>query len=151
MSWAQPAGSRNRQVVCSYATASINACVLLGSRRPHAGCFFAAIEANFTQCPWRYAPDSCSANADLAQPPGLKMRSVEAGLFSSLHAGRLGLTTSSPPQLGQMPISTVWAQETQKVHSNEQMRASPDSGGRSQSQHSQFGRSSSMLTDSKGK
>ena len=112
---------------------------------------FAALEVNFTQCPGRYAPDACSANADLAQPPGLKMRFVEAGLLASLPAGRLGLATSSPPQLGQMPISTVWAQETQKVHSNEQMRASPDSGGRSRSQHSQLGRSSSMLTDSKAK
>jgi hypothetical protein len=76
----------------------------------------------------------------------LQMRLVEAGLLASLFAGRRGLATSSPPQLGHLPLSTSSAQDTQNVHSNEQMRASPESGGRSLSQHSQLGLSSSMST-----
>jgi hypothetical protein len=43
-----------------------------------------------------------------------------------------------------MPFSTVAAHDAQNVHSNEQIRASVDSGGRSLSQHSQFGRSCSI-------
>jgi hypothetical protein len=39
---------------------------------------------------------------------------------------------------------TVSAHYAQKVHSNEQMRASVDSGGKSLSQHSQLDRSSSI-------
>ena len=62
-----------------------------------------------------------------------------------LSAGRSGRRTSSPPQFGQRPRSTPSAQSTQNVHSKEQMRAARLSGGRSRSQHSQFGRSSSML------
>ena len=69
------------------------------------------------------------------------MRSVEAGCAKSLLTGRLGLATSSPPQLGHLPWSTDSAHETQKVHSNEHMRASVDSGGSALSQHSQEGRS----------
>ncbi len=69
------------------------------------------------------------------------MRSVEAGCAASLLTGRLGLTTSSPPQLGHLPWSTDSAHDTQKVHSNEHMRASVDSGGSALSQHSQEGRS----------
>ena len=48
------------------------------------------------------------------------------------------------PQLGHRPPSTPSAQSTQNVHSKEQMRAAGLSGGRSQSQHSQFGRSSNI-------
>jgi len=58
-----------------------------------------------------------------------------------MEAGRRGLGTSSPPQLGQWPDSTVAEQSRQNVHSNEQITASVESGGRSRSQHSQFGRS----------
>ena len=72
------------------------------------------------------------------------MRSVEAGDLASLLAGRRGRTTNSPPQLGHLLLSTVSAQEAQNVHSNEQIRASVESGGKSLPQHSQFGRSSSM-------
>ena len=68
------------------------------------------------------------------------MRSVEAGFFASLSAGRRGRATSSPPQLGQWPLSVVSAHDAQKVHSNEQIRASIASGGRSLLQHSQLGR-----------
>src|ERR1700752_4158914 len=90
----------------------------------------------------------CSTRAGIApqraQPAGLCTRPVEAGNFASLSAGRRGRGTSSPPQLGQRPWSTVSAQARQKVHSKEQMRASSEPGGRSRSQHSQPGRSSSM-------
>ncbi len=53
----------------------------------------------------------------------------------------MGLGANSPPQLGHMPLSRVSTHSAQKVHSNEQIRASALSGGRSRSQHSQLGRS----------
>ena len=73
------------------------------------------------------------------QPLGLKTRSVAAGNFASLLHGRRGRVTSSPPQLGHCPARTPLAHDSQNVHSNEQMRASVESGARSQLQHSQFG------------
>jgi hypothetical protein len=73
------------------------------------------------------------------QPAGLRTRSVEAGKLANLRLGRIGLATSAPLQLGHMLLSLSVAQVEQKVHSKEQMRASVDSGGRSKSQHSQFG------------
>lgn len=72
------------------------------------------------------------------------MRLLEGGLLASLLAGRRGRTTNSPPQFGHLPPRTVSAHDAQKVHSNEQMRASVDSGGKSLSQHSQLGLSSSI-------
>lgn len=69
------------------------------------------------------------------------MRSVDAGLVASFLVGRIGLITKLPPQLGHFPWSTVSTQDAQKVHSNEQIRASVDSGGSALSQHSQDGRS----------
>ena len=74
----------------------------------------------------------------------MKTRSADAGNLASLAAGRRGRATSSPLQLGQRPPSTWLAHGSQNVHSNEQMRASADSGGRSRLQHSQFGRSRSI-------
>ncbi|WIG50903.1 MAG: Enoyl-CoA hydratase [Afipia sp.] len=44
-----------------------------------------------------------------------------------------------PPQFGHAPPNTVSAQVLQNVHSNVQITASLLSGGRSLSQHSQFG------------
>jgi len=52
--------------------------------------------------------------------------------------------TKAPPQLGQTPSNTFSEHDAQKVHSNEQMRASRESGGSDRSQHSQDGRSCSM-------
>lgn len=69
------------------------------------------------------------------------MRSIDAGLVASLLAGRIGLATKLPPQFGHFPCSTVSTQDAQKVHSNEQIRASVDSGGSALPQHSQDGRS----------
>lgn len=66
-------------------------------------------------------------------------RLVEAGLFTSFSGGRLGLGTKSPPQFGQMLLKLSFAQSAQNVHSNEQMRASGEAGGRFLSQHSQLG------------
>jgi len=60
-------------------------------------------------------------------------------------AGRVGRCTRLPAQLGHTPFRTESAQWAQNVHSNVQMRASADSGGRSRSQHSQFGFSNSMV------
>ena len=71
-------------------------------------------------------------------------RAVEAGYFASFSAGRIGRDTRLPVQFGQRPPSFVSAQSRQKVHSNEQIIASAEAGGRSLSQHSQFGRSASM-------
>jgi len=56
-------------------------------------------------------------------------------------AGRRGRGTSSPPQFGHLRFRIVSAQEAQNVHSNEQMRASVESGGNSTLQRSQFDRS----------
>jgi hypothetical protein len=72
-------------------------------------------------------------------PCGFSTRCVDAGFLASLSSGRRGRTTSSPPQLGHLPANLVSAQAAQKVHSKEQMRASALCGGKSMSQHSQFG------------
>jgi hypothetical protein len=63
-----------------------------------------------------------------------------------LSAGRIGRGTRLPPQFGQRPESFVSAQSLQNVHSNEQIIASAAAGGKSLSQHSQFGRSASMAS-----
>src|SRR3954447_3392463 len=74
-----------------------------------------------------------------AQGCSRKYRSEEAGYFASMAGGRIGRWTKLPLQFGQTPPNTVAAQSAQNVHSNVQMRASGLSGGRSRSQHSQFG------------
>ena len=77
-------------------------------------------------------------------------RSVDAGCSVNptpgrrVTLGRTGLGTKPPPQFGQTLCSTSSMQVAQKVHSYEQMRASSASGGRSLSQHSQFGLSSNI-------
>ena len=55
------------------------------------------------------------------------------------------VTANCALQLGQMPRSRPRVQSAQNVHSKEQMRASALCGGRSRSQHSQPGRSCSIL------
>jgi hypothetical protein len=79
-----------------------------------------------------------------AQPSCLTTRTVDAGNFASLSAGRVGRATSSPPQFGQRRPSIVSVQSRQKVHSKLQIIASAASGSRSLLQHSQFGLSSSI-------
>jgi len=74
----------------------------------------------------------------------LKIRLVEGGDFASFEAGRMGRGAKFPPQLGHRPLSFSVAQSRQNVHSNVQIMASVASGGKSLSQHSQLGRSSSM-------
>jgi hypothetical protein len=78
----------------------------------------------------------------LRQPSDRKTRCPDAGYRASFEAGRIGRGTRLPPQFGQMPRSVVSAHLRQKVHSNEQIIASA-AGGKSRSQHSQFGRNSS--------
>jgi hypothetical protein len=74
----------------------------------------------------------------------LNTRLVEAGWVASFAGGRIGRGTRLPPQFGQRPPSRCSAQSRQKVHSNVQITASVAAGGKSLSQHSQFGRSSSI-------
>jgi len=80
-----------------------------------------------------------------------KTRLVEGGRFATespgRHSvtGRIGRGTKPPPQFGQTLKSTLATQSAQKVHSYEQIRAIADAGGRSLSQHSQFGRNSSAI------
>jgi hypothetical protein len=62
-------------------------------------------------------------------------------------AGRTGRGVKPPPQFGQTFCKTLATQSTQNVHSYEQMRALVDAGGRSQSQHSQLGRSSRAIRE----
>src|SRR5258708_6314809 len=80
------------------------------------------------------------------QPCGLKILCVEGGNFASFEAGRTGRSEKLPPQFGQRPPSFPFTQSRQNVHSNVQIMASVAAGGRSLSQHSQLGRSSSMTS-----
>src|SRR5690242_11545938 len=78
-------------------------------------------------------------------------RLVEAGRLASdrpgRHSvdGRTGRGAKPPPQFGQTLNSTLSTQSAQNVHSQVQIRASEDCGGRSRSQYSQFGRSSRAI------
>jgi len=91
----------------------------------------------------RRRPRCARGHVAIGHPADFTTRLFEAGCRSSMSGGLMGLGTRLPPQLGQRPARTVSAQVVQKVHSKVQMRASIVSGGRSRSQHSQFGRSSS--------
>jgi len=72
------------------------------------------------------------------------MRRVDAGFMASFDPGRIGRGEKLPPQFGQTPLSRLSTQSRQNVHSKVQIIASGADGGRSLSQHSQLGRSSSM-------
>jgi hypothetical protein len=89
----------------------------------------------------RVAPDR--AVQPRPQPSGAKTRTVEAGSLTSFAAGLTGRRSNPPPQFGHTPPSRSSTQSAQNVHSYVQIRASGDSGGRSRSQHSHEGRSSS--------
>jgi hypothetical protein len=78
------------------------------------------------------------------QPPALSTRLVDAGYLPSSDAGRIGRVEKLPPQLGHWLAKTPDAHDWQNVHSNVQMTASLESGGRSLSQHSQLGLNSSI-------
>lgn len=79
----------------------------------------------------------------IAQPLSLTTRLVEGGCITSIAVGRTGRATRLPPQFGQTSFRTSVAQDSQKVHSNVHILARA-SGGKSLSQHSQLGRSSSI-------
>ena len=68
-----------------------------------------------------------------------RCRSDDAGYFLSMAAGLIGRGTKLPRQFGHAPQKTFATQFAQNVHSNVQIMATVLSGGRSQSQHSQFG------------
>jgi hypothetical protein len=78
-------------------------------------------------------------------------RFVDGGRFATESpgrhslAGRIGRGTKPPPQFGQTLESLSSTQSAQNVHSNVQMRASVDDGGKSISQYSQLGRSSRAM------
>jgi hypothetical protein len=72
------------------------------------------------------------------------MRRVDGGFFASFPGGRTGRGAKLPPQLGHTPLRRVSTQSRQKVHSNVQIIALVADGGKSTSQHSQLGRSSSI-------
>jgi len=74
----------------------------------------------------------------------LNTRRIDGGLLTRLAAGRIGRGEKLPLQFGQTPFSLLSTQSRQKVHSNVQIIASVACGGKSLSQHSQLGRSSSM-------
>jgi hypothetical protein len=79
-----------------------------------------------------------------AHPSCFKTRVVDAGYLANAAAGRRGRSTSSPLQFGHLPPNKPSEHVTQNVHSNVQILASVESGGRSRLQHSQFGLSSSI-------
>jgi hypothetical protein len=72
-------------------------------------------------------------------------RLSETGYLAEKRAGRTGRAVSAPPQFGQVPERCRSAQSLQNVHSKLQIIAAA-SHGRSMSQHSQFGRISSMAS-----
>jgi len=73
------------------------------------------------------------------------MRWVEGGYFPSIEAGRIGREAKLPPQLGHRPPRRLSTHARQNVHSKVQIIASVAAGGKSLLQHSQFGRSSSIV------
>jgi hypothetical protein len=75
----------------------------------------------------------------------LNKRRDDGGFFTSFATGRIGRSAKLPPQFGQTPLSLLSTHSRQKVHSNVQIIASVADGGKSLSQHSQLGRSSSMV------
>ena len=80
-----------------------------------------------------------------AQPCGFTFRSVEAGYFASLSAGRIGRRDQFAAAVRAAALQHALDATLQNVHSNEHIIASRESGGRSRSQHSQLGRSASMV------
>jgi hypothetical protein len=84
-----------------------------------------------------------SGYAARPHPCGLNTRSLDAGYFTSIAGGLIGRGEKLPPQFGQRPFNRVSTQSRQNEHSNVQIIASIASGGRSLSQHSQPGFSTS--------
>jgi hypothetical protein len=72
------------------------------------------------------------------------VRSAIGGYFTTIAAGLIGRGEKLPPQFGQTPCRRVSTQSRQKVHSKVQIIASAASGGKSLSQHSHPGFSTSM-------
>ncbi len=91
---------------------------------------------------FRLYKDICAlcarAIADLTFAAYNEFYSVAAGYFSSAPAGRIARFSKLPPQFEHAPSWVFAAQSSQNVHSNQQMRASSESGGRGFSQVSHF-------------
>ena len=79
-----------------------------------------------------------------SQPCGFNTRVVDAGYFNNASAGRIGLGTKFPPQFGHWFCNLFSAQFKQNVHSKVQITACLLFGGKSTSQHSQFGLNSNI-------
>ena len=77
-------------------------------------------------------------------PPFFNILLEDAGWDFNSSTGRIGRCTKLPPQFGQIPFKISVAHVIQNVHSNEQITASVDSGGKSLLQHSQLGLSSNI-------
>jgi hypothetical protein len=92
--------------------------------------------------------DPCGRHylASPLQPAGLNTRRIGGGLLMSFAGGRIGRGAKLPPQFGQTPFSLLSTQSRQNVHSKVQIIASVACGGKSLSQHSQLGRSSSIAS-----
>ena len=132
-------------------------------KRPKNGDFQPLLQNEYIQCPFdsrfcahclrnRALNSACERDSAEAayrihrlHPPGLKIRSVLAGLLTNFCADRVGRGAKPPPQFGHTPASTWFTQAAQKVHSKEQIMASWQLGGSGLSQHSQDGRSSSIF------
>ena len=96
-------------------------------------------------------PARRAANASASsQEYDIRTRSAEGGRFATESpgrhsvAGRIGRGVKPPPQLGQTLRSRA-TQSRHQVHSYVQIIASAEAGGRSRSQPSQLGRSSSAI------
>ena len=88
------------------------------------------------------------AKADVvARAHPLCLRAVLGGNFAWSAFARVGLSISSPPQLGQRS-SRLSAHSAQKVHSKLQMNAPGASAARPVPQRSQSGRISSIVSNS---
>lgn len=129
---------REQSPQCKCRLCSPMACGQSRSMKAHRMCRLAAPVGQGVSQPGALPTLTC------LQCSGLKTRLAEGGWRASLSKGRRGRGSNSPPQFGHRPPSTSWAQEEQNVHSKEQILACADSGGRSLSQHSQLGRSSSI-------
>jgi hypothetical protein len=86
-----------------------------------------------------------AATSGVSQPSSFNTRFVEAGNLERRASGRIGRGVNPPPQLGQICSSVFATQSRQNVHSKVQIIAASDSAGRSRSQHSQLGLSSSIF------
>lgn len=107
----------------------------MGSRYRFSGVMILSRSAN---CVWAFGSTGLCLTLLLA---GWTARKLSPFQFST---GLIGLGTNPPPQLEQTLPKSFSTQAAQNVHSNEQIRASNESGGRATLQCSHVGLSSSI-------